>query len=72
LLEKDVLKKLYAQINIPVENYPAGITVEYRDCFGIAVNYSDKTYSLNIPSGTTFLIGTKEIASAGVSVWKLK
>jgi beta-galactosidase len=72
LLEKDVLIKLYAQLNIPVENYPAGITVEYRNGFGIAVNYSDKTYNLNIPVNATLLVGTKELPTAGVTVWKLK
>jgi beta-galactosidase len=72
LLEKDVLIKLYAQLNIPVENYPAGITVEYRNGFGIAVNYSDKTYNLDIPVNATLLVGTKELPTAGVTVWKLK
>ncbi len=72
LLETDILIKLLSQLNIPVEHYPAGITVEYRDGFGIAVNYSDRIYSLNIPSGSTFLVGTKELPTAGVAVWKLR
>ncbi|MDP4290757.1 MAG: beta-galactosidase [Bacteroidota bacterium] len=72
LLEKEVLKKLYNRLNIPVENYPEGVTVEYRDGFGIGVNYGDKKYQLNIPDDAQILIGTKELPTAGVAVWKLK
>jgi beta-galactosidase len=72
LLEKDLLKKLYSQWNIQLEEYPEGITVEYRDGFGIAVNYSDKPYTLNIPTSAQILVGNKELPSAGVTVWKLK
>ena len=72
LIEKEVLKKLYAQLSIPVESYPAGVSVEYRDGFGIAVNYSDKTYSLRIPADLQILFGKREIPTGGVTVWKLK
>lgn len=72
LLENDLLKKLYTQWNIPFEQYPDGVSVEYRDGFGIAVNYSDKPYTLNIPAEAKILIGTKEVPTGGVSVWKLR
>lgn len=70
-LERDVLRKVYQSIGIPVENYPEGVMVEYRDGFGIAVNYSDKDYEMNLPAGTKVLIGTTTIKTAGVLVWKL-
>src|SRR5690606_37796662 len=38
-LEKNVLNKSYQQKNIPIKNYPIEILVEYRDVFGIEVNY---------------------------------
>jgi beta-galactosidase len=72
LLEKDVLKVYYATLNIPVENLPEGVTVEYRDGFGIGVNYSDKVYHMNIPEGAKVLIGSKDLPTAGVVVWKVK
>jgi len=72
LLEKEVLKRLYSQLSIPVENFPEGVTVEYRDGFGIVVNYSDKVYSLKIPAGAQILVGKKEVPTAGVTVWKIK
>jgi beta-galactosidase len=69
-LEKQVLTQLYQQQNIAIENYPEGVMVEYRDGFGIAVNYSDKVYEMNLPENTEILIGSKSIKTAGVLVWK--
>lgn len=69
-LEKQVLTKLYQQQGIPVENYPEGIMVEYRDGFGIAVNYSDKVYEMNLAANAKILIGNKAIKTADVLVWK--
>jgi len=69
-LEKQVLTKLYKQQGIPVENYPQGIMVEYRDGFGIAMNYSDKVYEMNLPANATILIGSKSMKTADVLVWK--
>ena len=69
-LEKQVLTKLYQQQNIPIENYPAGIMVEYRDGFGIAVNYSDKIYEMKLPANAEIIIGTKAMKTADVLVWK--
>lgn len=70
-LEASVLKKLYGLLHIPVEELPAGLHMEYRDGFGIAVNYADKTYTLPLPENTNFLIGGKDIPCAGVSVWSI-
>lgn len=69
-MEKAVLKKLYGILNIPLADLPAGLHIEYRDGFGIAVNYADKTYSLPLPANTKYVIGSKDIPTAGVSVWK--
>jgi len=59
-------------LNIRTENYPEGITVEYRDGLGIGVNYSDKKYQMNIPDDAKIVIGSRELPTAGVVVWKLK
>lgn len=71
-LEKQVLTKLYKQQGIPVENYPEGVMVEYRDGFGIAVNYSEKVYEMNLPANAEIVIGTKAMKTADVLVWKAK
>ncbi|WP_348799323.1 beta-galactosidase [Flavobacterium adhaerens] len=69
-LEKQVLTKLYQKLNIPIENYPEGILVEYRDGFGIAVNYTDKVYEMKLPNKAEILIGTKTMKTADVLIWK--
>jgi beta-galactosidase len=70
LLEKEVLQKIYELLKIPVENYPDGVMVEYRDGFGIGMSYSDKDYELAIPPGAKILVGSKTLKPSGVVVWK--
>lgn len=70
-LEKDLLKKLYAQLDIPVMNLPYGVTLEYRNGFGIVLNYSDRPYNFDLPKGSKALIGTPEIPTAGVLVFSI-
>lgn len=69
-LERDVLKKLYSKLGIGVMDLPYGVTVEYRNGFGIVLNYSDKTYTFPVPEGAECLVGTPELATAGVLVFK--
>jgi beta-galactosidase len=69
-LEKEVLRKIFGILKIPVENYPDGIMVEYREGFGIGVNYSDKDYEMKLPDGARIIVGTKVLKPAGVMVWK--
>jgi beta-galactosidase len=68
-MEKEILRKLYSLLSIPLENLPDGLNIEYRDGFGIAVNYGDKTCTLPLPNKVKYLIGGKTIPTAGVSVW---
>ncbi len=69
-LEKDVLRKVYANANITTEDYPEGIYVQWRDGFWVAVNYSSKEYELTIPTKGKIIIGNKNLQPAGVIVWK--
>jgi beta-galactosidase len=71
-LEKQVLTKLYKQQGIQIENYPEGVMVEYRDGFGIAMNYSDKVFEMNLSAGSEILVGSKSIKTAEVLVWRVK
>jgi beta-galactosidase len=69
-LEKAVLKRLFMQLEIPIENYPEGIMVDYRDGFGIAVSYTDTPYELQLKKGSKLLIGGTTLKTADVTVWK--
>ncbi|MCD8166747.1 MAG: beta-galactosidase [Bacteroides sp.] len=70
-LERDLLIKLYNKLNIPVMDLPYGITLEYRNGFGIVMNYSDQPYTFNLPAGAKVLIGDTTIPTAGVLVFKI-
>jgi beta-galactosidase len=69
-LEKEVLERVYAGMKVPLEHFPEGILVEYRDGFGIGLNYSDKEYTFPIPDHASILAGTRTLKPAGVVVWK--
>lgn len=69
-LERQVLDKLYSRLQIEVMNLPYGVTMEYRNGLGIVLNYSDQPYQFALPQGAKVLIGTPNIATAGVLVFK--
>ena len=71
-LERDILKKLYTQLGIDTMNLPYGVTMEYRNGFGIVLNYGEKTYQFALPDGAEVLIGDVEIPTAGGLVFKIK
>jgi len=71
-LERAVLQKLYARLGIPVLNLAPGVTMEYRDGFGIGLNYSDQPQEIPIPADAAILIGQPRLETAGVVVWKDK
>lgn len=71
VLEKDVLAKLYARLNIPVMDLPYGVTMEYRNGMGIVLNYGDKPYQFALPAGAKVLIGETDIPTAGVLVFAI-
>lgn len=69
-LERQVLDKLYSRLQIEVMNLPYGVTMEYRNGLGIVLNYSDQPYQFALPQGAKVLIGTPDVATAGVLVFK--
>jgi beta-galactosidase len=72
VLEKEILKKLYTQLNIPVMDLPYGVTVEYRNGLGIVLNYADEAFNFKLPEGAEVLIGKQTIPTAGVLVFSIK
>ncbi|WP_026462421.1 beta-galactosidase [Adhaeribacter aquaticus] len=68
-LEKAAVRKVYADAGIATEDYPAGINVEYRDGFWVAVNYTSQPFNLNLPANAKILVGEKVLPSPGVTVW---
>ena len=69
-VEKEVLRKVYKQANVPVLDLPKGILVEYRNGLGIAMNYSDQDYVFPLSSKTQILIGENPMTTANILIWK--
>lgn len=69
-LEEAVLREVYHRAGITTEALPEGMMMEYRDGFGIAVNYSDKELEVPAPKDANFIFGGRKIGSNGVAVWK--
>ena len=69
-LERDVLRRLYQEVGISTLDLPYGVTLEYRNGFGIVLNYSDRPYSFSLPRGARVLVGSPEIPTAGVLVFR--
>lgn len=71
-LERDVLKSIFTQNNVAIEDYPEGVYVNWRAGLFVAVNYSSENKEINIPEKAKILIGEKTLAPAGVVVWRLE
>lgn len=70
-LEKATLNKLYKEAGIAVLNLPEHLVMEYRDGFGVALNYhSTQNVEVPLPANAKILIGEKNLKPAGVLVWQ--
>ncbi|NDP19556.1 MAG: beta-galactosidase [Paludibacter sp.] len=70
IMERNVMKLLFQKNEIPFVELPQGMVVDYRDGFGVAINYSSE--SAKIPSTTIkkLIIGSENLEPAGIAVWK--
>jgi len=69
-IEKEVLRKLYKLANVAVLDLPRGVLVDYRDGFGIAMNYADTDYYFPLTPNAKILIGENPLSTVEVLVWK--
>jgi beta-galactosidase len=67
-LEEAVLRRVYQRAGIAVADLPPGVVLDWRDGFWVGLNYSDKPYTMPVTGKA--LIGSAEVAPAGVVVWK--
>jgi beta-galactosidase len=51
-------------------DYPAGVYVDWRDGFWVAVNYASRPAAINIPKGSEIIYGTEPLKPADVLVWR--
>ncbi|MDD2437836.1 MAG: beta-galactosidase [Massilibacteroides sp.] len=71
-LEAAVMRRVYAEAEVSIENLPYGVVKEWRDGFYIALNYTSDIQQIAIPETAEVLIGSAQLKPAGVVVWKEK
>ncbi len=68
-LEKDVLRGIFRGAGVGLRDLPAQFFVDWRDGFWVATNFSSESVAAPVAPGGKLLIGTREVAPAGVAVW---
>lgn len=69
-LEKEVLREVYRRAGVQTADYPAGVYVDWRDGFWVAVNYASKPADIPVPAGAEILYGARQLKPADVLVWR--
>jgi beta-galactosidase len=69
-LEKEILRKVFTDASVAVEDYPSQLFVDWRDGFWTASNFSSVKQAAPLPVGATPLVGTRELPPAGVAIWR--
>lgn len=68
-LEKEVVRKVFSDAGVPIEDYPDQLMVDWRDGFWIASNFSSVKVAAPLPLAATPLVGTRELEPGGVTIW---
>lgn len=69
-MEKDVLIKLYKQLDIDILDLPESVTIEWRDGLYIGLNYDSTPQEIPIPSNAEIILGKRVTDPADVVIWK--
>ncbi|MCB9222499.1 MAG: hypothetical protein H6615_11795 [Ignavibacteria bacterium] len=69
-LEREIVRKVYNQADVPIGDLPAGVFVEWRDGLYIGVNYSGDPVVLPIPEQVNIILGENPLQPAQVMIWK--
>jgi beta-galactosidase len=69
-LEKEIVRKVFGDAGIAIEDYPDQLLVDWRDGFWLASNFSSETKTAPVPAGAKLLVGARELPPAGVAVWR--
>ncbi len=69
-LENAVMRKVYAQAGVPVDNLPEGVVLVWQHGFWIGMNYSSTAQTIAVPGDAQIIIGQKTLEPAQVVVWK--
>ena len=69
-LERDMMKIVYERAGLKPVVLPEGVIREYRDGFGVAINYNSVPQTVKLPEGAKIIFGSATLKPAEVVVWK--
>ena len=69
-LEFDLIREVFRQAGVEVEDLDDGFLVDWRDGFWVATNFTEKRQAVPAPPEADLLVGTRELPPAGVAVWQ--
>jgi len=69
LLERQIVRSVYGNSGVMIEDLPVGVFTEWRDGFYIAVNYTDNEYKFSIPPEARILSGSNPLKPANALIW---
>lgn len=69
LLERKIVRSVYENSGVMIEDLPVGVFTEWRDGFYITVNYTDNDYKFSIPPEGRILSGSNPLKPANALVW---
>ncbi len=67
---EDKILRHDSRAGVPVENFADGFLVDWRDGFWVATNFTEKNQQAPIPPNAKILVGTRDVPTAGVTVWQ--
>lgn len=70
LLEREIIRGVYNRAGVAIEDLPAGVYLEWRQGFYVAVNYGDRPVNVPVPGESTILVGSNPLQPACAIVWK--
>ena len=68
--EAAMIRGVYQRANVPVQSFDDGFTVDWRDGFWVATNFTEKPQTIPAPADAKLLVGARELDPAGVAVWQ--
>jgi beta-galactosidase len=71
-LENLLLRQVFQSAGVAVASYDSQFIVDWNQGFWVAANFTGKRQVAPVPVGARVLVGTRELAPAGVAIWMEK
>ncbi len=69
-LEREVVRAVYENAGVAIEDLPKGVYLNWRDGFFVAVNYTDQPFQAPVKPGSAVLLGENPVKTAQALIWK--